>query len=74
MYWSEKKTYLAFGVEKEITFAKDNNVPIFGVYVYGANSSTSLPEGLGRTRTIAWDWEKIADWVSQCMKEGKNKT
>ncbi len=68
-----KKTYYATGVIKEIEFAKSNNVPVFGVYVGGANSLTDLPTGLVRGRTIVWDWEKIADAVDQCMKEGKNK-
>jgi hypothetical protein len=68
-----KKTHSATGVEKEISFAKDNDVPIFGVYVDVANSSTTLPDGLYRSRTVSWDWEKIADWVDMCMKEGKNK-
>lgn len=68
-----KKTYTATGVEKEISFAKANNVPVFGVYVDGANTATSLPDGLQRNRTISWDWEEIADAVDQCMKEGKNK-
>jgi len=68
-----KKTYFATGVVKEISFAKINNVPVFGVYVDGANSTTDLPEGLQRNRTISWDWEKIADAIDQCMKEGKNK-
>ncbi len=68
-----KKTHSATGVEKELAFAKANNVPFFGVYVGGANSLTDLPKGLTRGRTIAWDWEKIADAIDQCMKEGKNK-
>lgn len=68
-----KKTYLATGVEKEISFAKANDIPVFGVYVNGANSATSLPDGLYRSRTISWDWEKISDWVDQFMKEGKNR-
>lgn len=68
-----KKTHSAIGVEKEISFAKNNNVPVFGVYVDGAGSSTYLPDGLQRYRTIDWEWEEIADWVDQCMKEGKNK-
>lgn len=68
-----KKTHSATGVEKEISFANDNDVPVFGVYVDGAGSSTSLPGGLKRYRTVAWDWDEIADWVDQCMKEGKNK-
>ena len=68
-----KKTYYATGVEKEIKFAKENDVPVFGVYVDGAGDSTSLPDGLKRSRTIKWDWDEIADWVDQCMDEGKNK-
>lgn len=68
-----RTTYLATGVEKEIEFAKGNNVPVFGVYVDGAGTTTSLPVGLQRNRTIAWDWKEIADAIDQCMKEGKNK-
>jgi MTH538 TIR-like domain (DUF1863) len=67
------KTYTATGVAKEISFAKANDVPVFGVYVDGANTSTDLPSGLFRSRTIAWNWDKISDWVDDCMKEGKNK-
>jgi MTH538 TIR-like domain (DUF1863) len=36
----------ASGVRKEIQFAKDCDVPYFGVYVDGANSSSTLPTGL----------------------------
>lgn len=68
-----KKTYTATGVVKEISFAKTNDVPVFGVYVDGANTTTDLPTGLQRNRTISWDWEKIADAIDQCMNEGKNK-
>jgi CHASE2 domain-containing sensor protein len=63
----------ASGVSKEITAAKDQDVPVFGVYVDGANSSSNLPSGLQRNRTIAWDWDKIASAVNQMMGEGKNK-
>jgi len=68
-----KKTYSATGVIKEISFAKSNDVPVFGVYVGGAGSSTTLPDGLLRYRAIEWEWDEIADWVDQCMREGKNK-
>lgn len=68
-----KKTYTATGVTKEIHFAKSNDVPVFGVYVDGANTTTSLPDGLPRNRVIPWEWEKIASAIDQCMKEGKNK-
>ena len=64
----------ATGVAKEIKMAKDQNVPIFGVYVGGGDTSSTLPDGLQRNRTIGWDWGKIADAIDQVMKEGKNKS
>ena len=67
-----RSTYLASGVKKEITMAKANNMPVFGVLVGGATSSTSLPAGLTSGRVIAWDWDKIASAIDQVMKEGKN--
>lgn len=63
----------ASGVVKEIAFAKDSNVPVFGIYVGEANASSNLPDGLQRNRTINWDWENIANAINQVMKEGKNK-
>lgn len=63
----------ATGVAKEIKMAKDQNVPVFGVYVNSANSSSILPDGLQRNRTISWNWDDIASAVDQMMKEGKNK-
>jgi len=63
----------ATGVPKEIKMAKDQSVPVFGIYVGGADSSSNLPEGLQRNRTIAWEWEKIAFAIDQMMDEGKNK-
>jgi CTP synthase (UTP-ammonia lyase) len=68
-----EKTHTAKGVVKEIAFAKSQDVPVFGVYVGKANEKTDLPDGLARSRVIAWEWEKIADKVDQMMKEGKNK-
>lgn len=64
---------LATGVAKEINFAKEQNVPVFGVYVGGADSSSNLPDGLQRNRTISWDWDNIAAAIDQMMREGKNK-
>lgn len=63
----------ATGVAKEIKMAKDLNVPVFGVYVDDANSSSNLPNGLQRNRTINWEWDAIANAVSQMLSEGKNK-
>lgn len=63
----------ATGVAKEIKMAKDQNVPVFGVYVDGAGNSSNLPDGLQRNRTIKWIWDDIASAVNQMMTEGKNK-
>jgi hypothetical protein len=68
-----KKTSTATGVVKEIAFAKSQNVPFLGIYVGGADDTTSLPTGLQRNRTINWEWEAIANAIDQVMKEGKNK-
>ena len=62
----------ATGVVKEIAMAKAQNVPIFGVYVDGASSSSTLPTGLARNRVITWTWDGIAGAVTQMMGEGKN--
>lgn len=70
---SGKTMASATGVSKEITMAKDQDVPVFGVYVDGANSSSNLPTGLARNRTISWNWESIANAIDQMMGEGKNK-
>jgi hypothetical protein len=63
----------ATGVAKEIRMAKSQDVPVFGVYVGGADSSSNLPDGLARNRTIKWTWDDIAAAVKQMMGEGKNR-
>lgn len=63
----------ATGVVKEIAMAKSQNVPIFGVYVAGADNNSNLPTGLARNRVISWTWDSIANAVTQMMGEGKNK-
>lgn len=63
----------ATGVEKEIRMAKEQSIPVFGIYVEGANTSSNLPDGLARNRTITWDWKNIASAIDQMMGEGKNK-
>ena len=63
----------AIGVRKEISFAREQNVPFFGVYIDGAQTTSTLPEGLARNRTISWTWDNVAGAVDQMMTEGKNK-
>lgn len=62
----------ASGVVKEIAMAKALDVPVFGVYVDGAGTSSALPVGLQRNRAIIWRWNDIAAAVQQMMGEGKN--
>jgi hypothetical protein len=62
----------ATGVAAEIAIAKEKDVPIFGVYVDGAGSLSTLPSGLARNRTVEWQWDKIAAMVDLAMTEGKN--
>lgn len=63
----------AAGVAKEIAFARAANVPFFGVYVDGADGTSTLPSGLARNRTISWNWDSIADAIEQMLTEGKHK-
>ena len=70
---SGKTMASATGVSKEITMAKNQDVPVFGVYVDGANTTSNLPSGLVRNRTISWSWDSIANAIDQMMTEGKNK-
>src|SRR6476661_5570312 len=56
-----KRMSSATGVVKEIAFAKANSVPVFGIYVDNADSSSILPTGLPRNRTIDWNWTTIAN-------------
>lgn len=56
----------------EIAEARRCNVPFFGVYVGGAKEGVPLPEGLGRKRTIPWDWDRIGAAVRQVNTEGKH--
>jgi hypothetical protein len=68
-----KSMSTATGVAKEIAFARDLDVPVFGVYVDGAGSTTTLPSGLARNRVIGWTWADIAAAIIKMMGEGKNK-
>jgi CTP synthase (UTP-ammonia lyase) len=64
-----RKTYAASGVVAEISFAYRNDIPVFGIYVGGADATTKIPEGLQYSRTTYWDWEEIASWVDRCIEE-----
>ncbi|HAD1945968.1 TPA: hypothetical protein MH756_13795 [Klebsiella pneumoniae] len=49
---SGKTMASATGVAKEIAMAKDKNVPVFGVYVGGATTTSNLPKGSPCVRIV----------------------
>ena len=62
----------ASGVAKEIAMAAAKDVPVFGVYVDGAGTESTLPAGLPRSRVVKWTWPNVAAVIDQAMGEGKN--
>ena len=68
---SGKTMASATGVAKEIAMAKNRHVPVFSVYVGGAEKTSNLPKGLQRNRTIKWNWDDIASAIDQLKTEGK---
>lgn len=66
------RTATASGVVKEIQFAREQQVPVFGVYVDNADTKTPLPAGLSRSSVIQWNWNAIADAIKMSMMAGKN--
>ena len=67
-------SHRATGVAKEIAMATEQNVPFVGVYVGGADASTTLPAGLPRDRAFAWRWELLSKAISSMLTEGRNAT
>jgi len=61
----------AIEVAKEIKLAKQQSIPVFGVYIDGANTLSPLPEGLARNHTIAWTWPNVTAMVEKTVKERK---
>jgi|SRR3954462_7579199 hypothetical protein len=68
-----KTTASVKGVLQEIEAARLQNIPVFGIYVGGADNTTALPIGLKRERTVNLEGYEIADEIKQAMKEGKNE-
>jgi hypothetical protein len=67
-----KNMATATGVAKEIQMAKDLDVPVFGVYVNGGGTSSTLPAGLPRNSVVAWKWDDIDKMIKQSKNLGKN--
>lgn len=66
-------TASATGVAKELRMAQRRDVPYFGVFVKGANSSSRLPTGLTLGQMVHWDWAQVASAIDRMMRQGKNR-
>jgi hypothetical protein len=55
----------AEGAIWEINCAKEERIPILGVYMRDA-STFDAPEELFQIKKIIWTWEGIADFVNNC--------
>ena len=51
----------ADGQKWEITCAKDEKIPLIGVYIY--TSDTSNPKEMDGVKKIRWTWDGIKDFI-----------
>ena len=58
-----KKTAKADGALWEVQCAKDEGVPIRGVYVNSEDKPAALPTGLSGARVVNWTWDNIANFI-----------
>lgn len=62
-----KKTYEADGAVWEVKCAKEENIPVFGVYVNKSDKGR-IPSSLNGSTTIEWTWAGIADMVNKLAR------
>jgi antiphage defense system Thoeris ThsB-like protein len=58
-----KNTASADGELWEIACAKDERIPVLGVYV-DKNDKATIPAALSGTKVIEWTWDGIASWLA----------
>ncbi len=58
-----KSTKNADGQLWEIQCAKEEGVPIRGVYGYGDDKPATLPAELEGVRVMNWTWDNIKNWI-----------
>lgn len=59
-----KQTAKATGALWEIRCAKEERIPIRGVYTTSDDRPTSLPEELSGIRVVTWTWDNIAAFLN----------
>ncbi len=58
-----KNTAKATGQLWEVSCAKEEDVPVRGVYVDSENKPATLPSGLSGVRVVNWTWVNISSFI-----------
>jgi len=67
-----KNTAKADGAKWEIKCAKDEKIPIVGMYAYSADRATA-PAELGSTRVMTWTWDNIKNSSTDFERSRRKK-
>lgn len=59
-----KNTSKATGQLWEVACAKEEGVPVRGVYVDADNKPAKLPEEFSGVRVVNWTWDNIASFIN----------
>jgi len=60
---ASKNTANATGQKWEVACAKEESVPVRGIYVDANNKPASLPSEFAGVRVVNWTWENISDFL-----------
>lgn len=58
-----KNTANATGARWEVACAKEEKVPVRGVYIDATNKPSSLPVEFTGVRVVEWTWDNIKNWL-----------
>lgn len=58
-----KNTAHASGALWEVSCAREEGVPVRGVYVSDTDRPSSLPAELTGVRVVSWTWDNIKNWL-----------
>lgn len=58
-----KNTTKATGALWEVACAKEEGIPVRGLYVHADNKPVSLPEQFKGVRVVEWTWENIKNFL-----------
>lgn len=59
-----KNTKKADGQIWEMKCAKDENIPIVGIYGNDNHTGATIPDECGYIKVMDWTWENISNWIN----------